>query len=70
MIEPSAETLRIAIKDIEEPILIRNVLRKFNGENIWEILNWDLETLAENFGDKVLPFRSGYKAKTTVKIKF
>ncbi|XP_051170408.1 HSPB1-associated protein 1 isoform X2 [Leptopilina boulardi] len=63
--EPSVETLRNAIKDLEEPVLFRNLLRKCNGENVWDILKWDMETLSEKIGEKILPFRSGYKARTT-----
>jgi hypothetical protein len=32
----------------------------------WEILSWSLDTWAEKFGDKVLPFRSGFRKRTKV----
>lgn len=56
--------------ELKEPILLRNILRKLNGENIWNLLDWDLQTLAEKFGDARLPFRTGHMAKTSVNIIF
>jgi hypothetical protein len=39
----------------------------FNGLiEDWEILSWSLDTWVEKFGDKVLPFRSGYRKRTKV----
>lgn len=66
MAKPSAETLHHAIKNLEEPVLFHNILKTLNGEHIWDILNWDLETFSAKFGEKILPFRTGHKARTMV----
>ncbi|XP_033217370.1 uncharacterized protein LOC117173093 [Belonocnema kinseyi] len=63
--EPSEETLRRAILELDEPILLRNIIRKLNGENIWNLLDWDLKTLAKKFGNVQLPFRTGHIAQTS-----
>jgi hypothetical protein len=39
----------------------------FNGFiDDWEILSWSLDAWAEKLGDRVLPFRSGFRRRTKV----
>lgn len=65
-IEPAAGILGEAIPEIKEPVLFKNLLIDSDGKNIWKLLDWEFNDLADKLGGLKLPFRIGVNGKTSV----
>ncbi|PNF33363.1 hypothetical protein B7P43_G04154 [Cryptotermes secundus] len=57
---PSALMRHMILEGFKMPVVFNGFIED------WEILSWSLDTWAEKFGDKVLPFRSGFGKSTKV----
>lgn len=57
---PCALMRHMILEGFKTPV----VFNKFVED--WEILSWSMDTWAEKLGDKVLPFRSGFRKRTKV----
>lgn len=57
---PRALMRHMILEGLKMPVVFNGLIED------WEILSWSLDTWAEKFGDKVLPFRLGYRKKTKV----
>ncbi|GFG32651.1 hypothetical protein Cfor_12761 [Coptotermes formosanus] len=58
---PPCDVMRhMILKGFKEPIVFTRCIED------WDVLSWSLDTWAEKFGDRVLPFRSGVRKSTKV----
>ena len=48
------------LEGFKEPVVFTRCIED------WEILSWNLDTWADQFGDRSLPFRSGVRKSTKV----